>query len=238
MSKQYVIRRIDFSYNDEYYQTNHPHSGAIKQVFQDKNEAEHAFKALVIEELEQVDLEMYDYGFGDADESTYEAVEAFVLEKTGEEYDKDDGIPELEADDLFEFAKLTGIIHYEILEVEENQKYYVIWLNQAGYMTDYDTGHIMYGTHENFIENHELSWHFLAQLPSSLQGSLADLSDAPQLLEQVINKSTHFSYDEAQTCLNIDANRLGYALIAEFNALLKQPLFEIQVKSLDQLQSL
>lgn len=58
-------------------------------------------KNLIIDELQNIDLESYDFGYGEADEEAYEAVEALVLEKTGQAYDKDDGIPKLEPDGIY-----------------------------------------------------------------------------------------------------------------------------------------
>lgn len=239
MSSKYIIRRVDFGYNDEYFQTHYAHQGAIQQIYTDKAEAEQAYKKLIIDELQNIDLESYDFGYGEADEEAYEAAEALVLEKTGEAYDKDDGIPKLEPDDLFEFAKLTKIMHYQLLEVDDAQKNYVIWLNQQDeYMTDYDTGSIIYGHQENFIAQHHFDWHFLDYVSVSLQGHLADLSDAPSLLEQVIQKNNGLHYDAEKQNLSIEGSHAGYDAVTELNALLKQPLFEIQEKSLNELQAL
>jgi len=126
-----------------------------------------------------------------------------------------------------------------LLEVDDAQKNYVIWLNQQDeYMTDYDTGSILYGHQENFIAQHQFDWHFLDYVSVSLQGHLADLSDAPSLLEQVIQKNNGLHYDAEKQNLSIEGSHAGYDAVAELNALLKQPLFEIQEKSLDELHAL
>lgn len=234
-----MIRRVDFGYNDEYYVTYDQHLGDIEQVYTDKTQAEIAYKALVVQALQDNDLEAYSFGYGEAPEKSYEAVEALVLEKTGEEYDKDDGIPELDEDGLFQFAQLTGILHYQLIEIDENEQFYVIWLPQSeSYFTDYDTGNIFSGNTENFIADHDEDWYFLQEISTTLAGSLEDLSDAPQLLQAVIDKSAGLNYAADKLTLEIDGNMAGYTAITELNALLKQPLFEIQAKSLEEFQTL
>jgi hypothetical protein len=239
MTKKYVIREIDFGYNDEYYTSYDAHLGKIQHIYDDKTQAEIHHKALVVEALKNADLESYSFGYGDADEDTYLAVEALVLEKTGEKYDKDDGIPKLDDDALFEFATLTGITLYQLLEIDEDEKFYVIWLPQAeSYFTDYDTGNIFTGHSADFIRSHDDDWYFLQEISTRLSGSLDDLSDAPQLLKVVIEKNSGLNYSNTEHYLEIDANHAGYDAISEINALLKQPLFEIQAKNLAEFQAI
>ena len=44
---KYLIRQNDFAYNDEWHLTNYVSTGAIKQIYTDKAEAEKAYKSLV-----------------------------------------------------------------------------------------------------------------------------------------------------------------------------------------------
>ena len=48
---RYVIRQNDFTYNDEWHLTNCVSTGAIKEIYTDKAEAEQAYKALVVQGL-------------------------------------------------------------------------------------------------------------------------------------------------------------------------------------------
>jgi len=48
---KYLIRQNDFAYNDEWHLTNYVSTGAIKQIYTDKAEAEKAYKSLVVEGL-------------------------------------------------------------------------------------------------------------------------------------------------------------------------------------------
>ncbi len=236
MSKKYIIRRVDFAYNDEFFLTNDKNLGKIQQIYPDYAEAFAAYQALVVDELQQVDLEMYDFGYGYADEDVYQAVEKLVLEKTGEAYDKDDGLPNLATDDLFEFAQLTGIVHYQLLEIDDQMPFYLIWLPiQQDYLRDYDSDAILSGAHAHFIQDHPHDWYFFDQLTGDLHGSLAQLSDAPQLLQQVIQTHRGMAYDDVRQTLCLVAHEAGYDGINALNGLLKQPLFEIQQKNLEQL---
>ena len=124
---QYVIRQNDFAYNDEWHLTNCVSTGAIKQIYTDKAEAEKAYKSLVVEGLYYDELCNYDIGNGEADDEIYEKLEALILEKTGKTFNIDDGeIPKLNEDDAFEFAKISGIVWYQLLEVDASQPCYVL----------------------------------------------------------------------------------------------------------------
>lgn len=78
---QYVIRQNDFAYNDEWHLTNCVSTGAIKQIYTDKFEAEKAYKTLVVEGLYYDELCNYDIGNGEVDDEIYKKLEALVLEK-------------------------------------------------------------------------------------------------------------------------------------------------------------
>lgn len=98
--------------------------GAINKIYTDKAEAEQAYKKLIIDELQNIDLESYDFGYGEADEEAYEAAEALVLAKTGKPMTKMTAFLSWSLMILFEFAKLTKIVHYQLLEVDDAQKNY------------------------------------------------------------------------------------------------------------------
>ena len=239
MTTQYVIRRVDFEYNDEYFQTDSACLGDLTQIYDNADEAEAACRKLVVEALSEHALEIYDFGYGEANPAAYAAVEALVLAKTGQPYDKDDGIPPLDEDGLFEFAQLTGIVHYRVMAFDHTQKLYVIWIHeQQDYFRAYDTDAIVSGNHANFIEYDEQSWYFLDQLPTCFKGTLEQLSDAPQLLQQVLSQHQGIHYDSAKAELQIKAQHVGLQVIQEINALLKQPLFEVQAKTLREFQAL
>lgn len=236
---QYIIRHVDFAYNDEYFQTAFKSLGHIQSLFDDRAAAEAAYKNLVVAALKEEDLSNYDFGYGEASEEVYSAVEAFLLEKTGQEYQVGDDLPDLSDDDLFQFAQLTGIVPYQLIEVESNQRFYVAWLNQEqSYLSSYESGSLIYGNTPDFIESSEFDWYFLDQISTDLTGTLAELSEAPEILKQVIHHATGITYLEQEQRLSIEGHRASYAKICEINALLKEPLFEIQEKNLSELQAL
>lgn len=131
MTIKYIIRHNDFAYNDEWFQTGSPEAGRIHTIYEDKAEAGYAFKKLIVEALyADDDLNNYDIGNGYASEETYEKLEQFVLEKTGEEFEIDDEIPEMELGDAFEFAQLSGVLHYQLIEIDEQKPIYILWSNE------------------------------------------------------------------------------------------------------------
>lgn len=240
---QYVIRQNDFAYNDEWHLTNHVSTGAIKEIYTDKAEAEKAYKALVVKGLYYDELCNYDIGNGEADDEVYEKLEAFILEKTGETFNIDDGeIPKLNEDDAFEFAKLSGIVWYQLLEVDASQPCYVLWINsEESYFTGYDTGSIISSQDENFSD---VSWESNIyamdyEFEALMDKPLAELSDSPLLLKQFIEQTADIRYDaEKENIEGIALDNIKFIDIKALNAFLKQPIFEIRQVTLEELAQL
>lgn len=240
---QYVIRQNDFAYNDEWHLTNHVSTGAIKEIYTDKAEAEKAYKALVVKGLYYDELCNYDIGNGEADDEVYEKLEAFILEKTGETFNIDDGeIPKLNEDDAFEFAKLSGIVWYQLLEVDASQPCYVLWINsEESYFTGYDTGSIISSQDENFSD---VSWESNIyamdyEFEALMDKPLAELSDSPLLLKQFIEQTADIRYDaEKESIEGIALDNIKFIDIKALNAFLKQPIFEIRQVTLEELAQL
>lgn len=240
---QYVIRQNDFAYNDEWHLTNHVSTGAIKEIYTDKAEAEKAYKALVVKGLYYDELCNYDIGNGEADDEVYEKLEAFILEKTGETFNIDDGeIPKLNEDDAFEFAKLSGIVWYQLLEVDASQPCYVLWINsEESYFTGYETGSIISSQDENFSD---VSWESNIyamdyEFEALMDKPLAELSDSPLLLKQFIEQTADIRYDaEKENIEGIALDNIKFIDIKALNAFLKQPIFEIRQVTLEELAQL
>jgi len=240
---QYVIRQNDFAYNDEWHLTNRVSTGAIKQIYTDKIEAEKAYKALVVKGLYYDELCNYDIGNGEADDEVYEKLEAFVLEKTGETFNIDDGeIPKLNEDDAFEFAKLSGIVWYQLLEVDASQPCYVLWIHsEESYFTGYESGSIISSQDENFSD---VSWESNIyaidyEFEALMNKSLSELSDSPRLLKEFIEQTPDIRYDAEQNSIEgIALDSIKFIQLKALNAFLKQPIFEVRQISLEELAEL
>lgn len=236
---KYIIRRNEFAYNDEWFLTHNVTAGRITAVYTDKAEAQQAYQALVVDALyNESDLSQYDIGNGEANDETYEKIEAFILEKTGNEFDGET-LPEMNKDDAFEFAKLSGILCYQLIEFDDSKSHYAIWLNaEESYMDHYDTGSILFDSNPDFIESSDCDWYFLDRMDHTLNGNLADLSDSPEILQAFLQQAKGISFDPQQQTLEISGNESDYQTIKALNALLKQPLFEIHALTLEQIQAL
>ena len=240
---QYVIRQNDFAYNDEWHLTNCVSTGAIKQIYTDKAEAEKAYKSLVVEGLYYDELCNYDIGNGEADDEIYEKLEALILEKTGKTFNIDDGeIPKLNEDDAFEFAKISGIVWYQLLEVDASQPCYVLWINsEEDCFSGYETGSIISSQDENFSD---VSWeaNIYAMdyaFEALMDKPLAELSDSPLLFKQFIEQTPDIRYDaEKDSIEGIALDNIKFIDIKTLNSFLKQPIFEIRQISLEELAEL
>lgn len=236
---KYVIRHNEFAYNDEWFLTDEVIAGRITAVYTDKAEAEQAYKTLIVEALyDEYELSQYDIGNGEADDETYEKMDDFLLEKTGTPFDGET-LPQLNDDDAFEFAKLSGILCYQLIEFDDSRPHYAVWINaEESYMDHYDTGSILFESNPDFIEDSDCDWYFLSRIEQTLQGSLAELSDSPEILQAFLQNAQGIRFDEQQQHLIIDGSHSDYQTIKALNALLKQPLFEIRALTLEEIQEL
>ena len=240
---QYVIRQNDFAYNDEWFLTHRITTGAIKAIYTDKAEAEQAYKSLVVQGLYYDELSNFDIGNGEVDDDVYEKLKAFVLEKTGKSFHLGDGeIPKLNEDDAFEFAKLSGIVWYQLLEVDASQPCYVLWVHsEESYFTGYETGSIISSQDENF---NDVSWESNIyamddEFEALMNKSLSELSDSPRLLKEFIEQTPDIRYDvEQDSIVGIALDSIEFIQLKALNAFLKQPLFEVRQISLEELAEL
>lgn len=242
MTIKYIIRHNDFAYNDEWFQTVFPEAGRIHTIYEDKAEAEYAFKKLIVEALyADDDLNNYDIGNGYASEETYEKLEQFVLEKTGEEFEIDDEIPEMELDDAFEFAQLSGVLHYQLIEIDEQKPIYILWSNEEQDYLRSENYNIFDSTDENFntIDDFELYIFENDFNEHVFDQSLEKISESPEILKSLILGIPALVYAEDRNCiLNIDWEDISFSQLKAINALLKNPIFEIRQVTLEQLNKI
>lgn len=242
MTIKYIIRHNDFAYNDEWFQTVFPEAGRIHTIYEDKAEAEYAFKKLIVEALyADDDLNNYDIGNGYASEETYEKLEQFVLEKTGEEFEIDDEIPEMELDDAFEFAQLSGVLHYQLIEIDEQKPIYILWSNEEQDYLRSENYNIFDSTDENFntVDDFELYIFENDFNEHVFDQSLEKISESPEILKSLILGIPALVYAEDRNCiLNIDWEDISFSQLKAINALLKQPIFEIRQVTLEQLNKI
>ena len=238
----YVIREKYFGYNDE---TFYVAGNRIANVFDNKQQAELAYKKLEIDGARDFALHEVESLF-DADEALLQQLDDFVYSRCGEHICEagdisDDVLPvSLSDDDTFEFIQLAGMQKFQLVEFENQVKFYGLWsVKKQRWVEEHDECFAGLIYSENLDAFKSKVEHIFADYDYSaieLKGSLEELSAQPILLQAMISAQSGLSYDEAKQTLVIDAwqDEALYAV----NSLLKQPLFEIKEISLEEIQTI
>ena len=238
----YVIREKYFGYNDE---TFYVAGNRIANVFDNKQQAELAYKKLEIDGAR--DFALYEVeSLFDADEALLQQLDDFVYSRCGEHICEegdisDDVLPvSLSDDDTFEFIQLAGMQKFQLVEFENEVKFYGLWsVKKQRWVEEHDECFAGLIYSENLDAFKSKVEHIFADYDYSaieLKGSLEELSAQPILLQAMISAQSGLSYDEAKQTLVIDAwqDEALYAV----NSLLKQPLFEIKEIGLEEIQTI
>ena len=238
----YVIREKYFGYNDE---TFYVAGNRIANVFDNKQQAELAYKKLEIDGAR--DFALYEVeSLFDADEALLQQLDDFVYSRCGEHICEagdisDDVLPvSLSDDDTFEFIQLAGMQKFQLVEFENQVKFYGLWsVKKQRWVEEHDECFACLIYSENLDAFKSKVEHIFADYDYSaieLKGSLEELSAQPILLQAMISAQSGLSYDEAKQTLVIDAwqDEALYAV----NSLLKQPLFEIKEIGLEEIQTI
>ena len=238
----YVIREKYFGYNDEVF---YVAGNRIANVFEDKQQAEAAYKQLEIKGARDFALHEVESLF-DADEALLQQLDDFVYSRCGEHICEagdisDDVLPvSLSDDDTFEFIQLAGMQKFQLVEFENQVKFYGLWsVKKQRWVEEHDECFAGLIYSENLDAFKSKVEHIFADYDYSaieLKGSLEELSAQPILLQAMISAQSGLSYDEAKQTLVIDAwqDEALYAV----NSLLKQPLFEIKEIGLEEIQTI
>ena len=238
----YVIREKYFGYNDEVF---YVAGNRIANIFEDKQQAEAAYKQLEIKGAR--DFALYEVeSLFDADEALLQQLDDFVYSRCGEHICQegdisDDVLPvSLSDDDTFEFIQLAGMQKFQLVEFENQVKFYGLWsVKKQRWVEEHDECFAGLIYSENLDAFKSKVEHIFADYDYSaieLKGSLEELSAQPILLQAMISAQSGLSYDEAKQTLVIDAwqDEALYAV----NSLLKQPLFEIKEIGLEEIQTI
>ena len=238
----YVIREKYFGYNDEVF---YVAGNRIANVFDNKQQAELAYKKLEIDGAR--DFALYEVeSLFDADEALLQQLDDFVYSRCGEHICEegdisDDVLPaSLSDDDTFEFIQLAGMQKFQLVEFENQVKFYGLWsVKKQRWVEEHDECFAGLIYSENLDAFKSKVEHIFADYDYSaieLKGSLEELSAQPILLQAMISAQSGLSYDEAKQTLVIDAwqDEALYAV----NSLLKQPLFEIKEIGLEEIQTI
>lgn len=241
---QYVLRAYCFGYNDENF---YVCGTRISEVFEQRDQAEAAYRKAQLEYLRDIDLAEHENIFN-GEEAYLRKLAEFVEAKTGKNIISDndwielgtDTHTEMSDDDLFEFGELGELHAYKLIAFDDEPVFHALWNPvEEKYFQTIDEGFegFVYGASRDeamkMIESHDinLDWEGLEK-----QGTLDELSDNPTVLRQFIASTAEIEYDESDAVL-----RFGYPEtehVIALNALLKEPIFEIRELTVAEIKDL
>ena len=240
----YIIQHYHFGYNDEcFYRC----GSNIGEVFNDKEEAEKAFRELQVAYVRNANLAEVQSLF-DGSAKHVKKVADFVLEKTESQILDQDGfiqygvkLPKsMNDEDVLTFASLAQMAAYKLIAFDNEPIFYAIWnVGNESYEMEYDE----YFTGLIYAKTREDLYPYLSDTMSNedwsklkMQGTFDVLSDHPLLLKQLVNATKGFDYDENKQTLKF--KRPKVAELVAVNELLKNPLFELRPLSLQEIQEI
>lgn len=240
----FVIRRFEFGYNDEWYETD-GELGRITAVFDDEASAQAELEHLVAKFWRGEELSSYGMFCDDVDEALVEKLNAFCLAHCGQPLADEDGDvytlpPGLSDAHVLEFAKIAGLMAYQVVEVPDNGGFVALWWpEEERYLGNYVTEINYQPSIEALMAN--VPDQLYEALPDSWQGSYEDISHSPLLLRQLVSTQPDvLHYDESKQCLSFTKGAWsvpGMQLLA-LNALLKTPVFEVRQLSIQELMDM
>ncbi len=242
----FVIRRFEFSYNDEWYSADGGELGRIEAVFDTAAAAQSELQRLVAQFWRSEELCGHGTFYGETEDDLLERLNAFCLERCGKPLTDEDGddyeLPEGLSDaDVFEFAKMANLMSHQVVEVPAGGGFVALWLPQEDrYLGGYGTK-VDYRPSIDAFMDEEVGYRMRDAIPSFWQGTLDSISVSPLLLGQMISaQSEWLQYDEAQHRLLIKEENLSIPVQQLFalNALLKTPVFEVRQLNVQELLDL
>lgn len=135
---------------------------------------------------------------------------------------------------VLEFAKKVNILGYEVMEFEEKEKLFALWLNREQKYFGYSKI-LTYSNPDYFA----LVGTYIIEDQYFIVGTLQELSDAPDLLKLLIeNNPYYFLYETNPNGILITTPDTSFEDLLPLNALLKEPIFEIRQITLEQLNQI
>lgn len=238
---QFVIRSKIFGYNDEtFYLAGY----RIARAFSDEAEARAAYKQLEINAARDFNLNEVESLFH-ASEVELKQYDDFVFSRCGEHileengWAIDDVLPEeLNDDDVFEFIQLAHMESFQLLEFEDEVKFYALWSpKEQDWIKQYDecSESLIYAQSPEQLKPYmDHIFNTLEEDELVQKGAIETLTDSPTLFNQIV--LTHFGLKYTNDTLSIQ-NYDSDALFA-INSVLKRPVFEMKLISLAELQEL
>jgi hypothetical protein len=236
----YVIRGYHWGYNDE---TFYPCGSYIESVFTNEDDARKAKLKLEKEYWKHIDLGETQQFF-DTNDELINAVNEFTMDKLGNKLFTDDErrdvyIPKtLKDQDYEKFLEIAHLEAYKIIKFDNEPKFMAVKLLKDGsYLMEHDECSTALVYEATLLELQKKSNHLfkyqLDEYLSPLKGTLDELSESPGILKSIISKSKCIKFNESKNVIKISA--AGADEIFALNEVLKKPIFEIRILSLEEI---
>ena len=239
---QYVLRAYCFGYNDENF---YVCGTRINDVFDNRDEAEAAYRKAQLEYLRDIDLAEHENIFN-GDPAYIRKLDEFIRTKTGKPIVGDnnwvemgtDTHTELSDDDLFAFGEMGELFAYKLIAFDNEPVFHTLWNPQEEkYFQVVDEGFegLVYGKSRDelmtLVEERDITLNWEGM---ELTGTFEELSDSPTLLRQYVDNADEIEYDESDGVL-----RFCYPeakVVIGLNALLREPIFEVRELTIDEVR--
>lgn len=237
--KKYIVRERSFPRSYE-WETSTVFLGKIYGIYMDQLQARSICRSLAIEALFEYPLSHYSLFVGGSNSHLLPQVKQFALEKTGIYVSDHDWYPVLERlseEELQAFLDISGISKYEMFEIEDTQKLYVLWICAKGdYLRHGEDNSILFGDNSSFITTDEMMWlHQQGGLPEEIHGDLHEISEFPVALQALFSVPWEDAYDYDQDAKKLNLRWYSYNGIEKYlklNHLLKHKLMELRQLSI------
>lgn len=242
----YVIRSLEFGYNDEFQYVLMP--GGLQGVYHDETEAKQQWQTLEIRALREQDLGDIEQFSPCAYFSSENRIQFnnYIKNIIGESIlvEEDDGVyaemetylPEVLTDEqVLKAGEISGMKFYTLAIFEDQPVFYAIWIfNKQEYLHELESEMIYYfDSYQQALDASKEEIHsILADL--EIEGSLEELSNQPDVLESFIKNNSEIEYTDNVLSIQYLDDEDAIA----FNALLKNPIFEIHSLDLKQIENL
>jgi hypothetical protein len=239
-----------YFFNDEFF---FPAGlGGISGVYHDEQEAQQAFMALEVAEIRQRNLGLTEQlsgsNYQEVRQQLHEYLQTilpqplFTLSESDEtlHIEIDTYLPRSLTDEqIIRIREILSLQYHEMCVFEDEAVFYAIWLPQEGKFLGPNVGRYeqyknavyFFNTYEEALGSVDrLGYLFSEKL---IRVKIEELSDNPMLVRSLNEGNRVFQYFEDEAYIQLTYRPNGEDLIA-FNALLKEPLFEIRTFPLEE----
>ena len=132
-------------------------------------------------------------------------------------------------------------MHYQLLEIDSQKPIYILWSNQEQDYLRSENYNVFDSIDENFstLDDFELYIFENDFNEQVFDQALENISESPEILKNLILGIPAVVYaEDRHSIVNIDWEDISFSQLKSINALLKQPIFEVQQINVEQLNTI